>query len=374
MSMASVRIVLTGGVSGGHLFPLVAVTHALREKLRGDVEFLFVGPSGKFGTDAMEAVGVRSKFILTGKMRRYFAFANFVDVFKLPIGFIQALWHLFWFMPDAVFAKGGSGSVPVVLAASLYRIPVMLHDSDATAGRANQFLSRFARRIAIAYPSAKQYFPEVKVALTGNPVRPEVLSGDVARAKTHFSLPEGKPVVFFIGGSLGSRNLNDALARILPELLKSVSVIHQTGEEHFARVVAEAQSLGITPDTELGYRPRIFLSGGELGDAYAVSDLVISRAGANSISDAAAYGKALILVPLPTAANDEQRKNAYDVAAIGGATVLEEGNLTEHILLSKINELLQNESDRKVMGEKLRAFYHADAAILIADGIIEMIR
>jgi UDP-N-acetylglucosamine--N-acetylmuramyl-(pentapeptide) pyrophosphoryl-undecaprenol N-acetylglucosamine transferase len=163
------------------------------------------------------------------------------------------------------------------------------------------------------------------------------------------------------------------LARILPKLLKVASVIHQTGEEHFARVVAEAQSLGIAPDTEFGYRPRIFLSGGELGDAYAISDLVISRAGANSISDAAAYGKALILVPLPTAANDEQRKNAYDVAAIGGALVLEEGNLTEHILLSKINELLRNESERKVMGEKLRAFYHPDAATLIADGIISMI-
>ena len=372
--MASVRIVLTGGVSGGHLFPLVAVTHALREKLRDDVEFLFVGPSGKFGTTTMEEIGVRSKFVMTGKMRRYFSLANFSDPFKVPIGFIQALWHLFWFMPDAVFAKGGSGSVPVVLAAWIYRIPVMLHDSDATAGRANIFLARFAKRIAIAYPSAKQYFPLEKVALTGNPVRPDVLSGDAERAKTHFALPLGKPTIFFIGGSLGSKNLNDALARILPELLRSASVIHQTGEEHYDRVVAEAQSLGIVPDTESGYRPRVFLSGGELGDAYAVADLVISRAGANSIADAAAYGKALILVPLPTAANDEQKLNAYDVASIGGAMVLEEGNLTEHILLSKIQALLADEGARKDMGEKLRAFYHPDAASLIADGIISMIR
>jgi UDP-N-acetylglucosamine--N-acetylmuramyl-(pentapeptide) pyrophosphoryl-undecaprenol N-acetylglucosamine transferase len=369
----SVRIVLTGGVSGGHLFPLVAVTHALREKLHGSVEFLFVGPSGKFGTIMMEQAGVRSKFVLTGKMRRYFSLANFTDPFKVPIGLIQALWHLFWFMPDAVFAKGGSGSVPVVLAAWLYRIPVMLHDSDATAGRANQFLARYAKRIAIAYPSAQQYFPAEKVALTGNPVRPEVLAGDISRARTHFDLPEGKPTVFFIGGSLGSRNLNDALARILPELLPIAHVIHQTGEEHFGRVVAEAQLENIAPDTELGYRPRIFLSGGELGDAYALADLVISRAGANSIADAAAYGKALILVPLPTAANDEQRKNAYDVAAIGGASVLEEGNLSEHILLSKIQTLLADETLRKDMGEKLRVFYHPDAASLIADGIVSMI-
>ena len=371
--MASVRIVLTGGVSGGHLFPLVAVTHALREKLRDDVEFLFVGPSGKFGTMAMEQVGVRSKYVFTGKMRRYFSILNFIDPLKVPIGFAQALWHLFWFMPDAVFAKGGSGSVPVVLAAWIYRIPVMLHDSDAAAGRANIFLARFAKRIAIAYPGAKRYFPGEKVALTGNPVRPDVLTGDVSRAKTHFSLPDGKPVIFFIGGSLGSKNLNDALARILPELLTTVTVIHQTGEEHFGRVVAEAQSLGVAPDTELGYRPRVFLSCGELGDAYAVADLVISRAGANSIADAAAYGKPLILVPLSTAANDEQRLNAYDVAGIGGALVLEEGNLTPHILLSKIKEILENEEGRKAMGEKLRSFYHPDASSLIADGIISMI-
>lgn len=372
--MASVRIVLTGGVSGGHLFPLVAVTHALRDRLRGDVEFLFVGPSGKFGTSMMESIGVRSKHVLTGKLRRYFSFWNLTDPFKVPIGFVQALWHLFWFMPDAVFAKGGSGSVPVVLAAWIYRIPVMLHDSDATAGKANIFLSRFAKRIAIAYPGAKQYFPAEKVALTGNPVRPEVLTGDVERARDRFSLPLGKPVIFFIGGSLGSKNLNDALMRILPELLKNVSVIHQTGEENFTRVIAEAQSFGIAPDTEIGYRPRVFLSGEELGDAYALSDLVISRAGANSISDAAAYGKPLILVPLSTAANDEQRLNAYDVAGIGGAMVLEEGNLSEHILLSKIQEFLSNEEGRKSMGEKLRAFYHPEAAALIGDGIIEMMK
>lgn len=373
MANSTVRIVLTGGVSGGHLFPLVAVTHALREKTRGDVDFLFIGPSGTFGTATMEAVGVRSKYILTGKMRRYFSFANFIDPFKVPIGFVQALWHLFWFMPDAVFAKGGSGSVPVVLAAWVYRIPVMLHDSDATAGRANQFLARYAKRIAIAYPSAKQFFPAEKVALTGNPVRPELLTGDVARARERFGLPEGRPVVFFIGGSLGSRNLNDALMRILPELLKVAVVIHQTGEEHFARVIAEAKIFDIFPDTDAGYHPRVFLSAEELGDAYAAADLVISRAGANSISDAAAYGKSLILVPLPTAANDEQRKNAYDVASIGGALVLEEGNLTEHIFLAKINGLLADEATRKAMGEKLRAFYHPDAAILIADGIISMI-
>ncbi len=371
--MASIRIVLTGGVSGGHLFPLLSVAESIRKKARGDVEFLFIGPGGSFGSEAMERAGISTKKILSGKMRRYFSFANLTDPLKVPIGVIQSLWHLLWFMPDAVFSKGGSGSVPVVIAARIYRIPVMLHDSDAVAGRANRFLATFANRIAVAYPSAKEFFPSKKTALTGNPVRSDVLGGDTIRGKERFTLPSEKPILFVVGGSLGAQFLNESIVKILPKILEVASVIHQTGEANFASTVENAKIFGVSPDDEKGYRPRKFLSAEEIGDALASADLVISRAGAGSIAEIAAYGKAAILVPLASAANDEQRMNAYDVAAIGGAFVLEEGNLTEHIFLSKIQELLSNESVRKEMGEKLKVFYHADAADDIANGIFSMI-
>lgn len=374
------RIVLTGGVSGGHTFPLVAVARALRRKFSpdasgtaGNVEFLFIGSRGRFENDAMEQEHIPVKHVLTGKWRRYFSLQNLIDPFRVPIGFVQALWHLFVFMPDAVFAKGGSASVPVVLAAWVYRIPILIHDSDAVAGRANRFLSRFASRIAIAYPGAHTFFPADKTALTGNPVREEILAGVAARGASQYGLSQEKPTILILGGSQGAKALNLAILNTLPTLLeKNIQVIHQTGNGQYEDIVASVEAYGLKIG-ESGYIPRPFLSAGELADALAYATLVISRAGAGSIAELAATGKAAILVPLESAANDEQRMNAYDVAEIGGALVLEESNLGEHILLEKIEELLGNQELRQAMGEKLRSFYHPDAADAIADGVRSLV-
>lgn len=375
------RIVLTGGVSGGHTFPLIAVAQALSKRFPssspiggGGIEFLFIGSRGRFANDAMAQAGIPTKYILTGKWRRYFSLLNLLDPFKVPIGLAQALWHLFWFMPDAVFAKGGAASVPVVLAAWLYRIPVLIHDSDAVAGRANRFLSHFASRVAIAYPSAHKFFPVKKTALIGNPVREEILSGDPGRAAGRFGLSPDKPIVLVLGGSLGARILNEAILRVVPALLeKGIQVIHQTGSSHHARIVAAVEAYGLKIG-ESGYAPQPFLDPGELADALAAATLVVSRAGAGSIAELAATKKAAILVPLETAANDEQRMNAYDVAELGGALVLEEANLGENILFAKIEGLLQDQELRKTMGEKLSSFYHPDAAAQLADGISVLMR
>lgn len=375
------RIVLTGGISGGHTFPLVAVARVLRKKVptvffsdAGNVEFLFIGSHGRFESTAMAEEGIAVRYVFTGKWRRYFSVRNFIDILRLPIGFIQALWHLFLFMPDAVFSKGGSASVPVVVAAWMYRIPVLIHDSDAVAGRANRFLAHFSTRIAIAYPSARSFFPREKTVLTGNPVREELLLGERARASASFGLSLEKPTLLILGGSQGAQTLNKAILAIVPSLLeKNIQVIHQTGDKHYEDIVASVTAYGLKIG-ESGYIPRAFLTAPELADAFAVATLVISRAGAGSIAELAMLGKPSILVPLIGAANDEQRMNAYDVAALGGALVLEEPNLGEHILLGKINELLADPVLQKTMGEKLRAFAHPDAAEKIADGIIALMR
>jgi UDP-N-acetylglucosamine--N-acetylmuramyl-(pentapeptide) pyrophosphoryl-undecaprenol N-acetylglucosamine transferase len=367
------RVVLTGGVSGGHTFPLIAVAQSLRKRFPEGVEFLFIGSRGHFENDEILQAGIPMKRVLTGKWRRYFSLLNIVDCFKTPIGFFQALWHLFFFMPDAVFAKGGAASVPVVLAAWVYRIPILIHDSDAVAGRANRFLSHFAKRIAIAYPSAHEFFPIEKTALTGNPVREELLLGDAPRAASRFNLSLQKPVLFVFGGSLGAQALNIAVLRILPRLLeKNIQVLHQTGKKHYETIVSAVAAAGLKIP-ESGYVPQAFFKADEVADALALATLVLSRAGANSISELAATGKAAILVPLEGAANDEQRMNAYDVAALGGALVLEETNLGEHILLEKIEELLGDQELRRTMAEKLRSFFHPDAADAIASGIYDLI-
>ncbi len=368
--MASLpRVVLSGGVSGGHTFPLIAVARALKQQFPEGIEFLFIGSKGQFESEAMAAEGISAQYVLTGKLRRYFSWKNFVDPFKVPIGIIQSLWKLFIFMPDAVFAKGGSASVPVVIAAWIYRIPVVLHDSDAVAGRANRFLSRFASRIAIAYPSARAYFPEEITALTGNPVREELLRGEASRGAAALGLSTEKPTLLVLGGSQGAVALNEAILHILGELLQAgIQVVHQTGRENYQDIMTLVQENGITPGTS-GYVPKDFFTVSELADVLALANVVVSRAGAGSIAELAATKKAVILVPLASAANDEQRLNAYDIAKIGGAIVIEEPNLGDHILLQKIQELLGDQNLRQAMGERIAQFHHADAALAIATGI-----
>jgi UDP-N-acetylglucosamine--N-acetylmuramyl-(pentapeptide) pyrophosphoryl-undecaprenol N-acetylglucosamine transferase len=366
------RVVLSGGVSGGHTYPLIAVARVLRKRYPQGIELLFLGGGGVFEQTAMETEGIPMRRILYGKMRRYFSFLNYLDFFKLPLGILQALWHLLLFMPDVVFSKGGAASVPVVLAARFYRIPVLIHDSDSVAGRANAWLGKWVQKVAIAYPSAAQYFPSGKTALTGNPVREEILFGSKERARERFGLDPQKKTLVLFGGSQGAHGLNNALLRVLPLLLtRGVQIIHQTGSNHLKGVLALAAELGV-PTESGSYHPIDFLSAEEIGDTLAVADIVVSRAGAGSIAEIAACRKALVLVPLPSAANDEQRKNAYDIAEIGGALVLEEANLGEHLFLENLENLLNNDDLRAEMGEKLHVFYHPDAAERIADGLIDL--
>ena len=226
------RIVLTGGGTGGHLTPLVAVADKLKLKLGPEADILYVGSGAKLEKQIMAQEGIPAKFVVSGKMRRYFSFQNFVDFFKVPIGIIQSLWILLRFMPDVIFSKGGYVAVPIVLAAWIYRIPIMIHESDSAPGMANQFLSKFANRIALAYPSAEQYFPKEKVALTGNPVRFQVTEGDPIILRKELGFTEARKTLLVLGGSQGSQVINQAIVKILPKLLQHFQVIHQTGEEH----------------------------------------------------------------------------------------------------------------------------------------------
>ncbi len=366
------RIVLTGGLSGGHTFPLIAVARALEAETSGDCEFLFLGSRGQFEERAMQEAGIPCRFIVTAKWRRYFSIQNFIDLFKLPFAFLQALWYLLVFMPDAVFSKGGAASVPIAVAAWIYRIPILLHDSDAVAGKANRFVARFADRIAIAYENARQYFPANKIALTGNPVRESILQGDAGRGRESLGFDAKRPILLVMGGSLGAERLNKATVRMMPDVLEAgYQVVHLTGEAHLEAVQEEAVSLGIKPNS--GYIAIPFLSAEEIADVYAAATIVISRAGAGTIAELAALAKTAILVPLPTAANDEQRKNAYEIEQHGGAVVVEERNLGAHLLMSIIADIVAHPDRSKAMGETFKKYFsHPDAAVVIARGLMSL--
>ncbi len=367
------RIVLAGGGTAGHIFPLVSVAKKLGELLGSETEFLYFGPAGELEQKIIGEAGIASIRIFSGKWRRYFDLRNITDIFKNIIGFFQSLSYLYRVMPDAVFSKGAYASVPIVFAAWVYRIPILTQDSDATPGVANKIMGKFADRIAVAYPSAVRYFEASRVAITGNPVRDGILLGDIGRARGRFGCPSEKPVLLVLGGSLGSRSVNLAILRILPRLLERFFVIHQTGSKNHDEVLKRIEELSLG---DLSGKTHItpFLDIGELSDALALADLVISRAGANAITDIAAVGKPAILIPLPLAANDEQRMNAYEVARAGGALVLEEGNLGENILFGKIEQLMNDVALRTKMAGALRMFYHPDASTRIAEAIVSLIR
>ncbi|HHH12367.1 MAG TPA: UDP-N-acetylglucosamine--N-acetylmuramyl-(pentapeptide) pyrophosphoryl-undecaprenol N-acetylglucosamine transferase, partial [Candidatus Moranbacteria bacterium] len=294
------------------------------------------------------------------------------DPFLTFWGICQSLVLLLRQMPDVVFAKGGYGAVPVVIAARLYGIPVLIHESDAVAGMANRLLGKISSRIALAYPHAERYFSSRKTAVVGIPIREEILRGDKERARKRYRLRDDLPTVLVLGGSQGARALNEATVSALPKLLARTQVIHQTGTENYRAVVAAAAKEGIKAGRDR-YFPTSFLSAEEMGDALALADIVISRAGAGAIAEIAACQKAAILVPLDISANDHQRMNAYEVAKIGGALVLEEANLGAPMLAGKIFEILDDVRLKTSMEKNISVFFNPRAAEVIADGLSELV-
>lgn len=366
----SLKIVLTGGGTGGHIFPLLAVAKKIKEK-NPETEFLFLGPAGKIETALMLKEGIPLKNIACGKMRRYFSLRNFSDLCKIPVGLLQSLWQLLVYMPDAIFSKGGYASLPVVLAGWIYRIPIMIHESDSVPGVANSILGKFSNSVAVSYPQAEGYFPPSQVVLTGNPLQADISQGEASKAREKFSLVDSKKVILVLGGSQGSQIINEKILEVLPELVGKYQIIHQTGEAHIENVKRRAGELGIKAERD-GYYPIANYANEDLKDILKVADLVISRSGANSLSEIAANGKPAIFIPLLGSANNHQKMNAYSLAKVGACVVLEENNLGQNILLKNIKELMENQELRQKLSEAIRVFYHPDAADRIATEILKI--
>ncbi len=366
------RIVLTGGGTGGHVFPILAVVRKIKEQLgeNEDSEFLFLGPDGELEREVMEKEMIPTKNILCGKFRRYFSFRNVIDIFKFPVGFIQALWHLLIFMPDVVFAKGGYASVPVAFSAWIYRIPIVIHESDVMPGLANQIVSRLASRIAVSFPGSNKFFPEKKVFISGNPVREEIAKGSREEAIKIFSLASDKKTILVLGGSQGARVINTAIVNILHEATKRWQIIHLTGKKEYEEVVHEAAKMGIKAGRE-GYHPYPFLLE-ELPHAFAAADLVISRAGANAMTEIAANKKPAILIPINGSANNHQEQNAFAFSQAGAAILIEQANLGENILIEKIEQVIGEKDLDFELIERIKKFYNPKAADVIAEEIIKI--
>lgn len=365
------RILFTGGGSGGHIFPLIAVIKAIRNIYpKKDLEFFYIGPNDEFGGILLSQEDIIVKKISTGKIRRYFSFQNFIDVlFKIPWGVIQTFYHLVKINPQIVFSKGGSGSLPVVFCAKIFRIPIFIHESDIVPGLSNRIASKWAKKIFISFPKT-EYFDLSKTILVGSPVREEILEGSQDKAKELFDLIFSKPVLFFFGGSQGAEFINDFVLANLNNLLSDYEIIHLCGIANFEEVRAESQVVA-SKDLLKYYHLYSFFDEEKIKNAYKAADFVIARAGSGSIFEIAAVGLASILVPLPSAAADHQAKNAYAYAQTGAALIIEEANLTPNFFFEKLKYLFSHPEKIEKMKEEALRFSKPLAAKTIARHILE---
>lgn len=368
------RVLFAGGGSGGHFFPSLAVIRELKriaeeEKIL-DLEIFYMG-TDDFGSDYLQEESVIMIPVKSGKIRPYFSLQNFWDIFKVAAGTVQAIWNTYLVMPDVVFSKGGYGALPAVVAAVLFGLPLIIHESDAIPGKVNKFAARFAKKIGVAFPSAAAYFSKEKTAVVGVPIRKRILGGSLSEAKENFDMFSNLPIIGFIGASQGAEKINDAVLNILKELTEEFEVLHQTGAKNIKEVKEEAQVILEFAKKER-YHPFGFMDEVEMRDFYLVSDLVVSRAGASSIFEIAIWGKPSILIPLKIAAQDHQRKNAYEYASFGAATIIEETNLTPHILLAEIKKIVGNPKLIEKMKEGAQKFSRIDSAEIIARELLKL--
>ncbi len=350
------RIALTGGGTGGHIYPLIAVA----EHLEG-CECRYFGPRNAF-SEAIEKAGMRISPIAGAKMRRYFSLMNAVDGVKFAWSIAQAFVKVGIFRPHAAFSKGGPGALPVLMACRLYGVPIVVHESDNVPGLVNRVTGKWAKIAELGWEGAAEWFPGKETRAVGVPLRTDTMrcaGSDPREAKAALGLDPEKPLILVIGGSQGSARMNDLVMEALPELLARYGVIHQIGSATYADCMARLGTMekelaaGLRPN----YRPSEFLDS-DMASAYAAADCVVSRAG-SAIFEIAAYGKPAVLIPLPEAANDHQRVNATTYAATGAAIMLEEKDASKETLISTIETAM---GENEAMSAAAKRFAKPDAA------------
>lgn len=343
------HIVLTGGGTAGHVTPNIALIPELQ---KAGFEISYIGSFNGIEKQLISEKGIAYYGISSGKLRRYMSLKNVSDVFRVLKGMAEAKKLLRKLNPDIVFSKGGFVSVPVVRAAKSLGIPVIIHESDMTPGLANKLSYPAASAVCCNFPETVKYLPPDKAVVTGTPIRKELMSGDAEAARIFCGFNSDKPVMMVIGGSLGSAVLNDAIRKSLPELLKKFQIIHLCGQG----------KLDSSLDGVNGYRQYEYIKK-ELADMFALSSLIISRAGANSISEICALAKPNLLIPLSAkASRGDQILNARSFEKQGFSMVIEEEELTPERLQTAVETLYDN---RQTYIDAMKASPNTDSISVI---------
>ena len=322
---------MTGGGTAGHVTPNIALLPDLKA---ADYEISYIGSIAGMEKHLIEEQGIPYYGISSGKLRRYIDLKNLTDPIRVIKGYFEAKKLLRKLRPDVVFSKGGFVSVPVVLSAKHLHIPVIIHESDITPGLANKIAIPAAYRVCCNFPETLPYLPEGKAVLTGSPIRRELLSGDKFSAISLCGFSSEKPIILIIGGSSGSKVLNDSVRALLDELLTSYQIIHLCGKGYLDNSLLDKP----------GYK-QFEYANEELRDMFAAADLVISRAGANSICELLALHKPNILVPLSAAVSrGDQILNARSFEKQGFSYIIEEETLSSETLKEGIAHVMEHKS------------------------------
>ena len=349
------KIIMTGGGTAGHVTPNLALVPLLKEK---GYEIFYIGSYTGIEKKLVEDAGITYYGISSGKLRRYHDWKNFTDPFRVIKGFSEANQLMKHIQPDVVFSKGGFVSVPVVMAAARQHIPAIIHESDMTPGLANKLAIPFASKVCCNFPETMQYLPDGKAVHTGSPIRKELFSGSKEAGLSFAGFNNEKPVILIMGGSIGSKFINNAVWSSLDDLLQDFQIVHLVGKGNINNDL-----VGRT-----GYQQYEFISE-QLNDIFAMTDLMISRAGANSISEILALKIPNILIPLSAAASrGDQILNAESYKKQGFSTVLQEEELTGELLVSSVEDVYARRDEIK---EKMASSKLLDANNTILNLILE---
>lgn len=366
--MPSLKVILSGGGTGGHIFPAIAIADALKET-HPDIEILFVGAQGRMEMEKVPASGYNIEGLWISGFQRTLSLKNLLFPFKVIQSLIAAKKIVKRFKPDAVIGTGGYASGPVLWVSSNMRIPCLIQEQNSYAGVTNKILGKKVKKVCVAFEGMESFFPKDKLVVTGNPVREEVvqIEGKRESALKFFELDDSKKTILVVGGSLGAKAINDSLLPHIKDISNAgLQIVWQTGKVSYDEISTAAK-----PYESKGIKVHQFITKMDL--AYAAADVVISRAGAIAVSEICLTAKPCILVPLPTAAEDHQTKNAEALARHDAAIIVKNSEAPSK-LFSTVVALLENEKELTKFKTNIKALGKPDSAKTIAQEVLKMIK
>ncbi|PIR04032.1 MAG: hypothetical protein COV59_02500 [Candidatus Magasanikbacteria bacterium CG11_big_fil_rev_8_21_14_0_20_39_34] len=335
------KILLSGGGTLGPVTPLLAIADIVLEHTP-DAQFVFVGTKGGPERDIVQEKGIPFYSITSGKLRRYFSLLNFIDLFKFLKGFLDSIKIIWLEKPDLCISAGGYNSVPLHIVSWFFGIPTWIHQQDLRVGLSNKIMAPFSKCITVALQENVKKFSNRKTILLGNPVRQDILNGDKSLARKRFGLKNNMPVVFCMGGGTGSQRINEIILQALPHLQDSVQIVHVVGKDRGVQIAKKASTI------YKNYHPYALFTS-EMKDAYAVSDIIISRGGFGSLTEIAAVKKPAIIIPK----SGHQVENVAFLAERKAVLLCNEDALDGNILSGRIKNLLLSPDEGKRMVENL---------------------